>query len=102
LKFGKRGGKFQVVNLPGYGISRNISAVFDCFNLGLAERGATVKVNDKSIGRITALIEDATNDEKFTPFYEQLDNYYSSLSLSGVREGTTADNGGDEVVEVDS
>lgn len=82
LRFGKKGRKFRVVNLPGLGISRNLSAVFDCVSLGLATRSTTVKIGDKSIGYLSKLFEAERNgkNEIFQPFHEELDKYKSGVA----------------------
>jgi RecA/RadA recombinase len=77
LRFGGKGGKFQVINLAGRGIHPGLSAMFDCFEMGLAERGASVRMDDKSLGRIGTFFEAAQHDSraKFEPFLEALDNH---------------------------
>jgi RecA/RadA recombinase len=87
LKFGLRGYKFQVINLPGYGINANLSAVFDCIEYGLVthSKGGYIKIGDKNYGRLSDLIGDADDDEKFQPFYGLLVDYRPSDEVK-VRE----------------
>jgi len=91
LKFGgassdRRG---LVFFIPGFGVSPEMTAVFDCIRLGLAERGAVIKMeqmdaDDKkfkstSMGRVGTLIDRAMEPEKnrkmFEPFYDALEKY---------------------------
>lgn len=89
LKYGgtNKDRKAFVAFLPGVGVSRELTALFDCVNLGLASRENTVKMNvrkrngsekEVSFGYISQLIEDAKDPEKrdkFQPFYDALAAY---------------------------
>jgi len=89
LKYGAKGRKGWVYFIPGFGISREMTAVTDCIKLGLAKADNTIKLNvmdgdDKefkwmSQGRIGTLAEQALEPEKhqntFEPFYEALARY---------------------------
>ena len=91
LKFGgassdRRG---LVFFIPGLGVSPELTAVFDCIRLGIAERGAVIKMDvmdadDKefkstSMGRIGTLVEHAMEPDKhkksFEPFFEALERH---------------------------
>ena len=91
LKFGgassdRRG---LVFFIPGFGVSPEMTAVFDCIRLGLAERGAVIKMeqmdaDDKkfkstTMGRVETRKERAMEPEKnrkmFEPFYDALEKY---------------------------
>ncbi|MBE0573330.1 hypothetical protein IH575_00300 [Candidatus Dojkabacteria bacterium] len=75
LKFGNKNKKFELTIIPEYGVSKELSALYDAANLGLIERGATVKVDGKSIGYISKLFEAAVNGNttKFDPIFEKLE-----------------------------
>jgi RecA/RadA recombinase len=81
LRYGGGGRKFGVFFLAGQGVHPGMTAVFDCFRLGLAERGATVKLNGKSQGRISELVESARAGEtdKFEPFHKALDKFTGEI-----------------------
>jgi RecA/RadA recombinase len=75
LRFGGRGRSFGFYIVPGYGVHTGASAMFDCFELGLAEQGSTVKMDGKSLGYIRKdLLSYAAEGKmrKFTPFVEKL------------------------------
>ena len=75
LRYGGKCRQFKGAYVPGYGIRPNLTALIDCVNLGLAERGTTVKIGDKSLGFISKFVEQdlAGNNEAFVPFYELLE-----------------------------
>jgi RecA/RadA recombinase len=77
LRFGAAKKKFTFVIIPGVGVSPDLSAMWDCFELGLAERKATVKVGKTSVGYISKLVDDASKGrhDKFLPFYDAIDDY---------------------------
>ena len=70
--------KALVAILPGIGLSPRVTAMYDCFQLGLAKREAFVKVQHrgewKSVARIGVLLEDAMGGDvgKFAVFEEVL------------------------------
>lgn len=74
LRYGGKGRTFRVFIVAGRGVHPGMTAVFDCFALGLAERSTTVKIGDKSYGYMKSLIEAAADgsDKKFDPFLEAL------------------------------
>ncbi len=74
LRYGGKGRRFKFMIVPGWGVRPNLTAVQDCVDLGLAERGSVVKIEDKSFGYISKLVEDDLEgrDEKFEPFFELL------------------------------
>jgi RecA/RadA recombinase len=81
LRYGGAKRRFKFVIVPGVGVSRNLTAVIDCVDLGLATRGATMKIGETSMGRISALIEQESNDKKFEPFYNELVKYADGKGL---------------------
>jgi RecA/RadA recombinase len=66
--------KGYVFIIPNYGVSLEMTAVFDCFVSGHAERKSVVKMDGVSYGRLNGLLEKAqTGDhEIFAPFFEKL------------------------------
>jgi RecA/RadA recombinase len=60
--------------IPGYGVARGMTAVFDCAKLGLADLGAVVRLNGESHGRMRQLVaaEEAGEHEVFEPFHNAL------------------------------
>lgn len=77
LRYGGKGRSFLFAIIAGMGVSRGLTAVYDASALGLADMGNFVKVNNKSIGRISQLVKAAIREDesKFEPLYEQLDLY---------------------------
>lgn len=74
LKFGGKGRDFKFVICAGRGVRPNLSAVQDCVDLELATRGAVVKIGEKSMGRISEIVQkDIEGDvEFFKPFKDAL------------------------------
>ena len=66
--------------VPGVGISPGMSALLDCVDLGIAERGAYVKLRGKSVGRLKKLVEAAQERDEtaLAPFAEELKKEVSS------------------------
>lgn len=75
LKFGSKGKKFELVIIPEYGVSKELTALYDAANMKLIDRGTTVKIDGKSIGYISKLFESAVdgNKSKFDPIFEKLE-----------------------------
>lgn len=73
-RFGYRDRKFYIFMLAGIGIHQGMTDLFDCFTLGLAERGKVVKVDGKSHGYLKDFLKAAHegNTEVFMPFKEKL------------------------------
>lgn len=61
--------------IPGFGISPQLSVMFDAISQGKATRESYVKVDGKAVGRIGDLFDLAVNGEvaKFEPFYEVME-----------------------------
>jgi RecA/RadA recombinase len=67
--------KGLVFIIPQIGVSPELTAMYDCFQMGLATRDTTVKMGGKSMGYIQKkFIEGAKNGKKeiFDPFFEAL------------------------------
>ncbi len=91
LRYGPRGGTFGFYIVPNYGVHQGASAMFDCFEYGIAERGTHVKIGGKSLGFLKKdlLTYAATGKQrKFDPFVEALQEYESDKFKSQV--GTNA------------
>lgn len=89
LRYGGPGREFQYYIVPGYGVHAGATAMFDCFNLGLAERGTTVKLDGKSMGYLKKdLLSYAYEgkDRKFDPFVEALKAHEDSMRLKLMNE----------------
>lgn len=81
LRFGGKGRTFGYYIVPGLGVHVGASAMFDCFNYGLAERGTTVKMDGKSMGYIKKEFLDYAETgkvRKFDPFIEALAKYQAT------------------------
>lgn len=76
LKYGASGKEALIYFIPGFGISKEMTDVFDCINLGLANRGAVVSLGGNKMGRISTLAKRAEEPEKFmdsfAPFAQAL------------------------------
>lgn len=76
-RFGYRDRKFHIFMLAGAGIHQGMTDMFDCFILGLAERGKVVKVDGKSHGYLKDFLVAAHEgkNEVFVPFKEKLQGF---------------------------
>jgi hypothetical protein len=75
LRFGAKTKNFHFFIVPGFGIHVGVSAMFDAFAFGEAERGARVKLDGKSLGFLKKdLLEYAAEGKqrKFYPFIERM------------------------------
>lgn len=87
LRFGGRGRKFQFYIVPGFGVHTGVSAMFDAFDQGLAERGARVKLDGKSLGYLKKdLLEYAAEGKrrKFYPFEEVMSRYAEQVETGEI------------------
>lgn len=87
LRYGARGGSFTYYIIPEFGVHVGASAMFDCFELGLAERATTVKMGGKSMGYIGKEFLSYAIDgrqRKFAPFLEALEKYEAKLMKDSV------------------
>lgn len=81
LRFGGRGRMFRFVIIPDVGVSPELTAVLDGIELGVVDRGNTVRVGNAnrktSLGRIGELVEAATRGDRdrFKPVFKALDDY---------------------------
>jgi hypothetical protein len=77
LKYGASGKDALVYFIPGYGVSKEMTDVFDCIEEGIATRGTSVELQGQKMGRIGTLAEKAldpaANIKTFRPFAEALD-----------------------------
>lgn len=77
LKYGAAGGESLVYFIPGYGVSREMTAVFDCVEAGSAVRSTTIKMGGESHGYLKTLAKKALEPEKnaatFQPFFDELE-----------------------------
>lgn len=82
LRYGGGGRQFAFYIVPGYGVHPGVSAMLDCFAYGLAERGATVKINGKSVGYLKKDLlayAAAGKTRKFEPFQELIAEHENEL-----------------------
>jgi len=89
LRFGGRGRTFSFYIVPGLGVHPGASAMFDCFDLGLAERKATIKMDGKSMGYLKKEFLDYAESgkvRKFDPFVEALQKYQETELKWGIEE----------------
>lgn len=107
LRYGGPGREFQYYIVPGYGVHVGATAMFDCFNLGIAKRDTTVKLDGKSMGYLKKDFLDYAHegkDRKFDPFIEALKIHEDSMRLKLMdeveHEVEDKGNGYDEVTEV--
>jgi recombination protein RecA len=75
-RWGLKDKVFWLFVLSGSGINKNLTAVYDCIQLGLVERGKTIKIGDQSFGYLKNVVDKAHegDEEFFSPFYELLAN----------------------------
>lgn len=74
LRYGGRGREFKFVVVPNYGVRPNLTALIDAIDLGIVERGAVVKMDGTSLGRISELFNADLNGEDavFEPVHAAL------------------------------
>ncbi len=74
LRYGGKGGQFKFFIIPGHGVRPRLTAIQDCVDLKLAERGSVLKIGDKSFGYISKAVQEDLdgNEDFFAPFYEAL------------------------------
>ena len=82
-RFGYRDKQFYIIMLAGTGIHLGLSAMYDCFLFGLAERGKIVKIDGKSHGYLKTFFEEAHkgNNQVFDPFHELIENAKSNNNI---------------------
>lgn len=75
LRFGGKGREFQFYIVPGFGVHEGVSAMFDCLELGLAEKDGQgrVKLDGKSLGYIKSDLLTYAAEGKFRKFYPFID-----------------------------
>jgi hypothetical protein len=94
LRFGGKGRMFQFYIVPGFGVHPGVTAMFDAFAYGFAERGSRVKMNDKSFGYLKSdLLTYAAEGKsrKFTPFVDALRGYADDIEKGNVDDGVSED-----------
>jgi RecA/RadA recombinase len=82
MRFGGKGREFQYYIVPGFGVHAGATALFDCVELGLVDRGNTLKVDGKSLGYLKKDYLDHANSgksRKFDVFFELLENYEKNM-----------------------
>jgi hypothetical protein len=100
LRFGGRGRTFNFYIVPGYGVHEGVSAMFDAFEITYrlkkaktpvsylnAERGARIKLNDKSLGFLKKdLLTYAAEGKrrKFYPFQEAMSRLVSDIEIGEI------------------
>jgi len=91
LRYGGKGREFQFVIIPDVGVSKPMTAVFDCFNLGLVKRERTIKIDGKSFGYLSTLFGMALHPgNQFDPFYKLLEEHYGNTN-TGLLESSDLD-----------
>jgi len=89
LRFGPKGKRFNYYIVPGFGVHVGASAMFDCFSYGLAERGAHVKMDGKSMGYLKKdLLSYAAEGKtrKFDVFVDRLEKYKEEIKWNPITE----------------
>lgn len=107
LRFGGPGRRFQYYIVPGFGVHTGVTAMFDAFERGLAERGARVKLDGKNLGFLKKdLLSYAAEGKrrKFYPFEDVMLRYAEDVERGrvNVEEGgadVSDDQAGEEAAE---
>ena len=83
-RWGLRDKSFNLFVLSGKGIHIGLTAMYDAINLGLAERGRTIKISGTIYGTMKEVVQQAHdgNDDFFIPFRDIL----SGTSQIGIEE----------------
>jgi RecA/RadA recombinase len=94
LRFGGRGRRFRVYIVPGVGVHKGMTAMFDCIAMKLGERNqsGTISLGGSALGRIGSFVEAAYTgkEEKFEPFLEELADYNPDMN-EGESDDTPAE-----------
>ena len=88
LRFGGKGREFLIAIVPGLGLSRGLTALLDCYTLGLVKKetgglivhsdGRGKKASKLVIGKVSALVQAAYDNDPapFGPLYDLLEPLY--------------------------
>ena len=72
-RWGLKDKEFYLFMLSGRGIHPGLTAVWDCYKLGLATRSGSIKMGDKTYGTLKNIMtKEWDNPEFFQPFYDYL------------------------------
>lgn len=79
--FGEKGKEFNLFVIGGWGVHKGLTAMYDCLGFGLAteERGV-LKLEDKSYGKVKALVGGYANDKLYEDFHAVLEKNLAELS----------------------
>lgn len=88
-RWGHKDRDFHLFVLAGYGIHIGLTAMYDAFDLGLVERGRTIKIGSTSFGSLKDVIMKAHDgDERFfIPFVEALGEHQDDMMVQEILEG---------------
>jgi RecA/RadA recombinase len=80
---------FYVFMIAGNGLHKGLSAVFDCIISGQADISRTVKMDGKSFGTLSSMINNRNDDDLFTPFINKVNSltvFSTSTEVEWVQE----------------
>jgi RecA/RadA recombinase len=73
-RYGFHKKEFKMFMKAGIGIHPGLTAMFDAFDAGKADRGKVIKIGDQSYGYLKDIInKEWENDEFFQPFYDVME-----------------------------
>lgn len=90
-RFGYSRRQFQLFNLAGWGIHPGLTAVQDCLSCGIAKGDRTIKLEDRSFGYFSKMIEQAADSELFQPFLDALKEQGNGLEFNRTDGGDEGD-----------
>jgi RecA/RadA recombinase len=88
LRYGGKGRTFKFVTVAGHGVRKHLSALIDAVDLGIVTRGAVLKLGDKSLGYISAIVK-ADLDGDDAPFKEIHEALKARRDATGISELVT-------------
>jgi len=82
-RWGLKDRTFHLFVLSGKGISRELTAVYDCLVLKLAKKDRVIKIGDKSFGYLKSIVDEARagNTDFFQPFFELLSQHQETETI---------------------
>lgn len=74
LRYGGKGREFKFVITPGRGVRPLLTSLIDAIDLGIVERGAVLKLDGKSLGRISDAVQHDIEEDRdyFKPIITEL------------------------------
>ena len=82
-RWGLKDRTFHLFVLSGKGISKELTAVYDCLVMKLAKKDRVIKIGDQSFGYLKNIVDEARvgNTDFFQPFFELLSQHTEETEI---------------------